>query len=53
MQTGGHIAQLATPAELLAAPASDFVRDFVGGREVVLGDDGRPVGYRVETSFPS
>lgn len=30
MREGGHLAQYATPAELLAAPADDFVRDFVG-----------------------
>jgi osmoprotectant transport system ATP-binding protein len=30
MQEGGHLAQFAPPAELLAAPASPFVEDFVG-----------------------
>src|SRR5689334_9622348 len=30
LQTGGHLAQYAPPAELLAAPASPFVEDFVG-----------------------
>jgi osmoprotectant transport system ATP-binding protein len=30
MQAGGHLAQYATPEELLAAPASPFVEDFVG-----------------------
>jgi osmoprotectant transport system ATP-binding protein len=30
MQTGGHLAQYAPPAELLAAPANAFVEDFVG-----------------------
>jgi osmoprotectant transport system ATP-binding protein len=30
METGGHLAQYAPPAELLAAPASPFVEDFVG-----------------------
>ncbi|MFN8621620.1 MAG: betaine/proline/choline family ABC transporter ATP-binding protein [Chloroflexota bacterium] len=30
MQTGGHIAQAGTPAEILASPASDFVARFVG-----------------------
>jgi osmoprotectant transport system ATP-binding protein len=29
-QEGGHLAQYATPAELLMAPANDFVEDFVG-----------------------
>jgi osmoprotectant transport system ATP-binding protein len=28
--TGGRLAQLATPAELLSRPADDFVADFVG-----------------------
>ena len=31
LQEGGVLAQLATPEELLAAPANDFVRRFVGG----------------------
>jgi osmoprotectant transport system ATP-binding protein len=30
MQVGGHLAQYATPTEILAAPASDFVARFVG-----------------------
>ena len=30
MQTGGHLAQYAAPAELLMAPANEFVEDFVG-----------------------
>jgi osmoprotectant transport system ATP-binding protein len=30
MQTGGHLAQYATPAEILANPASEFVAQFVG-----------------------
>ncbi|MDE2455264.1 MAG: ABC transporter ATP-binding protein [Burkholderiales bacterium] len=30
MREGGHLAQLAGPAELLANPADDFVADFVG-----------------------
>jgi osmoprotectant transport system ATP-binding protein len=51
MQTPGHIAQLATPDELLANPASDFVRDFVGAREVVRDDSGNPVGYRTQIAF--
>jgi len=29
-QEGGHLAQYATPAELLMAPANSFVEDFVG-----------------------
>ncbi len=30
MREGGHLAQFATPAELLMSPADDFVEDFVG-----------------------
>jgi osmoprotectant transport system ATP-binding protein len=30
LKAGGHLAQYATPAELLMAPADDFVEDFVG-----------------------
>jgi osmoprotectant transport system ATP-binding protein len=30
MQTGGRLAQYAPPAELLMAPANEFVEDFVG-----------------------
>jgi osmoprotectant transport system ATP-binding protein len=30
MRLGGHLAQFATPAELLMAPADGFVEDFVG-----------------------
>ncbi|GLZ29893.1 proline/glycine betaine ABC transporter ATP-binding protein [Lentzea sp. NBRC 105346] len=30
MRTGGHLAQYAKPAELLSAPANDFVANFVG-----------------------
>ena len=30
MQTGGRLAQYATPEELLSEPANEFVKDFVG-----------------------
>ena len=30
LREGGHLAQYATPAELLMDPADDFVEDFVG-----------------------
>ncbi|MDQ3102234.1 MAG: ABC transporter ATP-binding protein [Actinomycetota bacterium] len=30
LREGGHLAQYATPAELLMAPADEFVEDFVG-----------------------
>lgn len=58
LERGASIAQLGTPAELLAAPANDFVRDFVGanlasrhlhtetvgGRTVAVDAHGSPVG---------
>jgi osmoprotectant transport system ATP-binding protein len=58
LRQGGRIAQVGTPSEILAAPADDFVREFVGanradrtlierhvaGRRVVLDSEGRPVG---------
>ncbi|QZY52815.1 ABC transporter ATP-binding protein [Leucobacter tenebrionis] len=58
LESGGRIAQRGTPPEILADPASDFVRDFVGadraerrlrrvevgGRSVAVDEDGRPVG---------
>jgi osmoprotectant transport system ATP-binding protein len=31
LSEGGHLEQFAPPAELLAGPANDFVREFVGG----------------------
>jgi osmoprotectant transport system ATP-binding protein len=50
LETGGRLAQLATPAELLANPASEFVADFLGGRTVEYVD-GVAVGYRIEARF--
>jgi osmoprotectant transport system ATP-binding protein len=58
LEKGGKIAQVGSPAEILAAPASEFVRSFVGldrgrrtlrvaeidGQRVVLDADGRPAG---------
>lgn len=58
MRAGGVIAQQGSPAELLAAPADDFVRHFIGvdqghralgteqigGRTVVVDRAGRPLG---------
>jgi osmoprotectant transport system ATP-binding protein len=58
LRQGGRIAQVGTPTEILAAPADDFVREFVGadrgdrtlvarevaGRRVVVDGEGRPVG---------
>ena len=50
LETGGRLAQLATPAELLATPASDFVSDFLGHRTIQY-EDGVAVGYRIESRF--
>jgi len=36
-RVGGHLAQLAAPEELLAAPADEFVRDFVGRDRGIRG----------------
>ena len=58
MQQGGKISQVASPAEILANPADEFVADFVGanrgkralhltevdGRRVVVDADGRLAG---------
>ena len=58
LQQGGRISQAASPAEILANPADDFVADFVGarrgkralhiaevdGRRLVVDADGRPAG---------
>jgi osmoprotectant transport system ATP-binding protein len=48
METPGHIAQLAPPEELLTAPATPFINDFIGRREIVHDELGIPTGYRVE-----
>ena len=58
LRRGGVVAQVGTPAEILAAPADDFVSSFVGldrghrklhirevdGQQVVLDEHGRPTG---------
>ncbi|WP_435770825.1 ABC transporter ATP-binding protein [Nocardioides sp. SYSU DS0651] len=58
LKTGGVVAQAGTPQQIMASPADDFVRDFIGadraerslgtvvvdGRSVVVDGDGRPVG---------
>ena len=47
MRIGGRLAQLATPAELLAAPVDDFVAGFVGR------DRGyRSLGFRAAGDLP-
>ena len=62
---GGQIAQSGTPESILAAPASDFVRTFIGGdkasqklsvrevagRRVVVAEDGRQVGILDDAGF--
>ena len=50
LETGGRLAQLATPQELLTAPASPFVADFLGGRELDVVD-GVAVGYSIHSVF--
>ena len=50
LETGGRLAQLATPQELLSAPASPFVADFLGGRELDVVD-GVAVGYSIHSTF--
>jgi osmoprotectant transport system ATP-binding protein len=62
LRTGGHLAQYATPAELLMMPADPFVEDFVGAdralkrlalqrvRDVDLWrEEHLPAGWRLET----
>ena len=58
LEKGGKTAQVGSPAQILAAPANDFVRSFVGldrgrralrvaeigGQRVVVDADGRPAG---------
>ena len=61
LQAGGRLAQVGTPAELLARPASDFVASFLGGdrtlrrlalvplRDLTLAPDGgAPPAERVD-----
>jgi osmoprotectant transport system ATP-binding protein len=62
LEHGARIAQVGSPAEILASPASDFVADFIGadrgrralravetdGRTVLVDRDGRPAGVLVE-----
>lgn len=58
LEKGGRVAQVGTPEQILAAPANDFVAEFVGadrgrrrlsvheidGRRIVVDADGRPAG---------
>ncbi len=60
LQTGGIIAQVGTPSQLLNEPASEFVREFIGGnrskrelyaqqqphgRTLLVDREGRAAGY--------
>ncbi|KQS22439.1 MULTISPECIES: ABC transporter ATP-binding protein [unclassified Frigoribacterium] len=63
LEKGGHIAQQGTPAEILSAPATDFVAEFVGANrgkralhveqtptgQVVVDGDGRTAGVLTES----
>lgn len=67
LQKGGQIAQVGTPAEIVAAPADDFVAQFIGadrgqrtlhvervdGRDVVVDESGRPAGVLSERQAPA
>ncbi|MDO5644626.1 MAG: ATP-binding cassette domain-containing protein [Dermabacter sp.] len=58
LRPGGVVAQVGSPSEIMARPASDFVREFVGadagsrdvhvrrveGRDIVVDASGRPLG---------
>ncbi|MBC7593016.1 MAG: ATP-binding cassette domain-containing protein [Kineosporiaceae bacterium] len=62
LQTGGKIAQIGSPADVLATPANDFVRSFVGldkgkrtlriekrdGHSIVVDESGKPAGILAE-----
>ena len=62
LKQGGHIAQVGTPAEILATPANDFVRSFVGidkgkrtlrieqrdGHSIVVDESGKATGVLAE-----
>jgi osmoprotectant transport system ATP-binding protein len=51
LETGGVLAQLGTPQELLEAPASPFVKDFLGGRAMSRDAHGHVVGYTIDHRF--
>ncbi|MFT2816549.1 ABC transporter ATP-binding protein [Leifsonia sp. A12D58] len=58
LRTGGHVAQVGTPADILANPADEFVASFVGadkgkralhvehrdGAQILIDSEGRVVG---------
>jgi ABC-type proline/glycine betaine transport systems, ATPase components len=65
-KTGGIVAQVGTPAEILSDPADEFVASFVGADrgkrvlhlertaagEIVVDGDGRPAGVLAEDRVP-
>jgi osmoprotectant transport system ATP-binding protein len=51
LQTGGVLAQLGTPQELLESPASPFVKDFLGGRAMRRDRGGKIIGYTIDHRF--
>lgn len=67
LQEGGHIAQAGTPAEILSAPANDFVTRFIGayqggrhlsvehmrGKDIVFDPNGTPLGVITAGHSPS
>ncbi|UFU05246.1 ABC transporter ATP-binding protein [Ruania halotolerans] len=67
LEQGGVIAQQGSPTDILAAPASDFVADFIGfgrgrralrvedrdGVRVVVDENGRPAGVLSEDAASS
>ncbi|SED82971.1 ABC transporter ATP-binding protein [Ruania alba] len=67
LERGGVIAQQGSPTDILAAPASEFVADFIGadrgrralrleqreGACVVVDGNGRPAGVLSEDATPS
>jgi osmoprotectant transport system ATP-binding protein len=64
LQKGAGIAQVGTPAEILANPANDFVATFIGadrgkralsirrsgGNDLLVDSEGRPAGVLVEAA---
>ena len=63
LEKGGHVAQQGSPAEILSAPATDFVAEFIGANrgkralhveqtptgQVVVDGDGRTAGVLTES----
>jgi osmoprotectant transport system ATP-binding protein len=67
LEKGARIAQLGSPSEIMAAPASDFVADFIGAERgkralsiratatgsVLVDGDGRTAGILVDAPVPT